>query len=148
MFWEVVGLERGPPSLVSTFEDLLGRKSSGSGLESRDYGRRDPSRWPRGTLYPQKLALTSPTSGGRSVGVGRPRTQATVFVVLFVAQFCSGRFTSDDSGTSAVRLTEWVSSATGLSLGTVKKFLSWQESNCGYRTVASHFVGWAMSSQA
>jgi hypothetical protein len=25
-------------------------------------------RWPRDTLYPQKLALTSPTSGGRSVG--------------------------------------------------------------------------------
>jgi hypothetical protein len=30
-----------------------------SGLEIREYGRRDPSRWPRGTLYPQKLALTS-----------------------------------------------------------------------------------------
>jgi hypothetical protein len=25
-------------------------------------------RWPRDTLYPRKLALTSPTSGGRSVG--------------------------------------------------------------------------------
>jgi hypothetical protein len=25
-------------------------------LENREYGRRDPSRWPRGTLYPQKLA--------------------------------------------------------------------------------------------
>jgi hypothetical protein len=25
----------------------------------------DPSRWPRGTIYPQTLALTSPTSGGR-----------------------------------------------------------------------------------
>jgi hypothetical protein len=40
--WAVV--ERGPPSLVSTIEELLGRKSSGSGLESRGYGRRDPSR--------------------------------------------------------------------------------------------------------
>jgi hypothetical protein len=39
-----VGLERGPLSLVSTAEELLGRKSSGSGLEIRDYGRRDPSR--------------------------------------------------------------------------------------------------------
>jgi hypothetical protein len=29
-----------------------------------------PSRWPRGTLYLQKLALTSRTSGGHSVGVG------------------------------------------------------------------------------
>jgi hypothetical protein len=39
-----VGLERGPLSLVSTTEELLGRKSSGSGLESRDYGRRDSIR--------------------------------------------------------------------------------------------------------
>jgi hypothetical protein len=46
IFWEVVGLEQGPLSLVSTTEELLGRKSSGSGLESREYGRRDPSRWP------------------------------------------------------------------------------------------------------
>jgi hypothetical protein len=54
IFW-VVGLERGPLSLVSTTEDLLERKSSGSGLENRDYGSRDPSRWPRGTLYSQKI---------------------------------------------------------------------------------------------
>jgi hypothetical protein len=44
IFWEVVGLERGPPSLVSAIEELLGRKSGVSGLENRDYGRRDPSR--------------------------------------------------------------------------------------------------------
>jgi hypothetical protein len=36
-------------------------------------------RWPRNTLYPQKLALTSPTSGGRSVGIVRLRTKATEF---------------------------------------------------------------------
>jgi hypothetical protein len=30
-------------------------------------------------LYPQKLALTSPTSGGRSVGIVRSRTKATEF---------------------------------------------------------------------
>jgi hypothetical protein len=47
--WEVVGLERGSLGLVSTIEGLLGRKHRGSGLESREYGRRDPSRWPRGT---------------------------------------------------------------------------------------------------
>jgi hypothetical protein len=68
-----------PLSLVSTIEELLERKSSGSGLESREYGRKNPSRWPRGTLYPQKLALTSPTSGGRSVGMVRSLTQATEF---------------------------------------------------------------------
>jgi hypothetical protein len=79
IFWEVVCLERGPLSLVSTTEELLGRKSRGSGLESRDHGSRDLSRWPRGTLYPQKLVLNSPTSGGRSVGIVRSRTQATEF---------------------------------------------------------------------
>jgi hypothetical protein len=33
IFREVLGQEQGPPSLVSTIEDLLERKSSGSGLE-------------------------------------------------------------------------------------------------------------------
>jgi hypothetical protein len=33
-----VGLERGPLSLVSTIEELLGRKSSGSSLEDLEYG--------------------------------------------------------------------------------------------------------------
>jgi len=31
-------------------------------------------------LYPQKLALTSPTGGGRSVGIVRSRTKATELV--------------------------------------------------------------------
>jgi hypothetical protein len=39
-----VGSERGPLSFVNTIEELLERKSSGSGLEIREYGRRDPSR--------------------------------------------------------------------------------------------------------
>jgi hypothetical protein len=43
IFW-AVGLERGPLNLVSTIEELLERKSSSSGLESRDYGRKDPWR--------------------------------------------------------------------------------------------------------
>jgi hypothetical protein len=73
------GLQRGPLSLVTTIEELLERKSSGSGLENRDCGRRDSSRWPRGTLYPQKLAVTSLTNGGRSVGIVLSRTQATKF---------------------------------------------------------------------
>jgi hypothetical protein len=34
---QVVGLERGPLSLVSTTEELLGSNSSGFGLESREY---------------------------------------------------------------------------------------------------------------
>jgi hypothetical protein len=35
-FLEVVGLERGPLSLVRIIEELLESKSSGSGLENRD----------------------------------------------------------------------------------------------------------------
>ena len=33
-------------------------------------------------IYPQKLALTSPTGGGRSVGIVRVRTKATEFSFL------------------------------------------------------------------
>jgi hypothetical protein len=56
-----VGLERGSLSLVSTTERLLGRTISGSDLERREYGLRDPSRWLRRSLCPHMLALTSPT---------------------------------------------------------------------------------------
>jgi hypothetical protein len=35
-----------------------GKKSSGFGLEIRQYGCRDLLRWPCDTFYPQKLALT------------------------------------------------------------------------------------------
>jgi hypothetical protein len=38
-----VGLERGPLSLVSTVEELLERRDSGFGTESREYGGREPS---------------------------------------------------------------------------------------------------------
>jgi hypothetical protein len=35
--------ERGPPSLVNTIRELLGRKSSGSSIGIRKLGRIDPS---------------------------------------------------------------------------------------------------------
>jgi hypothetical protein len=57
-----------------------------TGLEIREYSRRDPSHWPRDTLYPQKLPLTSPTSGGRSVGIVRSLTQATKFSYLVLVR--------------------------------------------------------------
>jgi hypothetical protein len=41
---EVVGLEWGPLCLMSTTEELLARKSSGSDLNIREYSHRDPSR--------------------------------------------------------------------------------------------------------
>jgi len=34
-------------------------------------------------LYPQKLALTSPTGGGRSVGIVRSRTKDTEFTFWY-----------------------------------------------------------------
>jgi hypothetical protein len=48
-FWEVMSLEWGPLSLVSTIEEPLGRNCSVSALESREYGRGNPLRWPRDT---------------------------------------------------------------------------------------------------
>jgi hypothetical protein len=44
IFGEVVGLERCPLNLVTTIEELLGRNSSGSGPENREYGRGDTLR--------------------------------------------------------------------------------------------------------
>jgi hypothetical protein len=78
-----MGVKQGSLSLVSTIEALFERKSSGSSLEIREYGRKDLSRWPRGTLSPQKLTLASPTRGGRSIGIIRSRTQATYFSFSF-----------------------------------------------------------------
>jgi hypothetical protein len=92
-----VGLDWDPLSLVSTTEELLERKYSGSGLESREYGPMGPSRWPRDTLNPQKLALTSPTSGGRSVGIVCSRTQATEF------SFLSWRYSQINAATALLR---------------------------------------------
>jgi hypothetical protein len=63
-----VGLERGPLSLVRIIEELLERKSSGSGQENGINDQGDPLRQP---FIRKKLALTLPTSGGRSVGIVR-----------------------------------------------------------------------------
>jgi hypothetical protein len=82
-FWEVVGLERGPLSLVRIIKELLERKVAALGYKTEINGRGDSWRWPRDTLYPLKLALSSPTSSGRSVGIVRLRTQATEFDFLF-----------------------------------------------------------------
>jgi hypothetical protein len=77
----MVDLERGPLSLVCTIEELLERRSSGSGLEKRDYGRRGSDELTtRHPFIRKMLALTSRTSGGRSVGIVLSRTQATEFV--------------------------------------------------------------------
>jgi hypothetical protein len=45
--------------------------------------RGDPLRRPRDALYPQKLALTSSTSGDRSIGTVRSLNKATEFLVFY-----------------------------------------------------------------
>jgi hypothetical protein len=64
IFWELLDLL----DLVSTIEELLERKSSDSGLENLEYSRRNPSHWPRGTLYPQNIGTNFAYKGGRWVG--------------------------------------------------------------------------------
>jgi hypothetical protein len=78
----VVSLEWGPLSLVSTTEGLLGRKSSGFGLKIRDtaVGIRHADHV--ASSISKKLALTSLTSGGLSVGIVRFRTEAMEFSKL------------------------------------------------------------------
>jgi hypothetical protein len=79
-----MGLDQGPLSLVRTTEELLERKSSGSGLENRDYDRRRSAALPmrQPSIRKKKLALTSPKNGSRSVGIVLSRTQATEFLLF------------------------------------------------------------------
>jgi hypothetical protein len=76
---KVLRLERGPLSLVSTTEELLDRKvtapvwktkNTAVGIRHADHVA--PS-------IREKLAITSPTSGSRSVGIVRSRTQTVEF---------------------------------------------------------------------
>jgi hypothetical protein len=55
IFWEVVGLERGPLSLVGMMEELIERKSSGFGLETEITAVGDPPRWLRDTSLSVKV---------------------------------------------------------------------------------------------
>jgi len=41
-------------------------------------------------LYPQKLALTSPTGGGRSVSIVRVRTKATEYLYSYLPPALNG----------------------------------------------------------
>jgi hypothetical protein len=65
--WEAVGLKRGLLSLMSTIEELLKRKSSGSGLENGDYGRMNPLCWRRNTSLSAKVG-TNFADKRRSLG--------------------------------------------------------------------------------
>jgi hypothetical protein len=76
IFWEVVGLERSPLSYVNTIEELLERKSSGSGQENRDYDRRDPTCWPRNTPLSAEVVTNLADKRWRSVAIVLSRIKA------------------------------------------------------------------------
>jgi hypothetical protein len=85
ILWEVVGLERGPLCLVNTTEELLQWKSSGFGSSKSILTAVGSWHVHHATpLYPQKLALTSPTCGGRSVCIIRLWTKAMEFSFQFI----------------------------------------------------------------
>jgi hypothetical protein len=73
---------------VSTTEELLERKSSGSGLETEITATGIHRADHVTPLYPQNLALTSVTSEGRSVGVVRLRTKATELLLCLTVDTC------------------------------------------------------------
>jgi hypothetical protein len=87
IFWEAVGLERRPLSLVRTTEELLGGKVAAPVYKTEINDRGNPLLWPRDTLYPQKVCITLPTCGGRSVGIVLSRTKATEFFYLTSTSF-------------------------------------------------------------
>jgi hypothetical protein len=72
-------LELGPPSLVSTTKELLNSKVSAPvwKIENTAVGIRHADNVVTSIL--KKLAITSPTSGGRSVGIVRSRTRTMEF---------------------------------------------------------------------
>jgi hypothetical protein len=69
----------------------LNGKVAAPGLVNRDYGRGDPLRWPRDILYQLKLALTSPTGCGLSVGVVRLRAKTIEFSLILEVSATEGR---------------------------------------------------------
>jgi hypothetical protein len=71
---KVVGLERGPLSLVTKTEELLDRKIATTVLENREYDRRIRHDDFVAPSIRKKLAITSPTSGDRSVCIVRSRS--------------------------------------------------------------------------
>jgi hypothetical protein len=75
-------------------------------------------------LYQQKLALTSPTSGIRSVGKIRSRTKATEFVCLFLPVYTWKH-------ASTMRGMSWVS---------LERFRGLRQWYCGAVTASDHRV--------
>jgi hypothetical protein len=79
IFWEVVGLKQTRVQLKGYLEEKVAAPVYKA--ENMAIG----ISW-RGTLYPQKLALTSPASGGRLIGIICSRTWAMKFSSVFLKQ--------------------------------------------------------------
>jgi hypothetical protein len=91
-FSDVVGLERGPLSLVSTTEELLEKEKVAAPVwkaENTAIGIRYAEHVAPSNC--KKLALTLPTRDGSPVGIVRSRAQATEFVLDLRIQV-GGRF--------------------------------------------------------
>jgi hypothetical protein len=73
-------------SLVSTIEEPLKRKSRGFGLENREYGRGDPSRWPRDTFIRKSWHKLRRQA---AVGIFGSRTKATCY--SYYSMECVGK---------------------------------------------------------
>jgi hypothetical protein len=84
---KVVGLERGPLSLVSTTEELLDRKVAAPvyKAENTAVGIRQADHV--ALSIRKKLAIASPTTGGRSVGIVCSRPQTMEFSLVLEAYF-------------------------------------------------------------
>jgi hypothetical protein len=106
---KVVCLERGPLSLVSTTEELLDRKVTApvQKTENTAVGIRHADH-----VAPsiRKSWQTSPTSGGRSVGIVRSRTQAMEFSLVLVVtwRILSSAICHSGIGLNGALLLDWL----------------------------------------
>jgi hypothetical protein len=102
---------RSSGSGTGSTQELLGRKSSGSDLEIREYGRRGPSRWQRDTLYQQKV-VTNVADKRRSRGRYCSLTDSGHGIFFFFfssqsAEFAVELFSGEWADLNAFQKSKW-----------------------------------------